>query len=139
MKRAQRTPRLRSTVCGSHKQLYHVGVEPTFLVESDVVTASTNTLFVQLDITTQVLEFYRLRNICTKTNRPAQYLGDASVGNLQYPTDVARPSSRVCQLHDLLSRGVWQRPAIDVHSSQLVDAAVASRGTPKQGSTTHRR
>ncbi|CAB3232125.1 unnamed protein product [Arctia plantaginis] len=67
------------------------------------------------------------------------YLGDASIGNLQYSTDVAGPCARVSQLHDLLSRGVRQRPAIHVHSTQLVDAAVASRGAPEKGSTTHRR
>lgn len=55
---------------------------------------------------------------------PAEDLGDAAVGHLQDAGDVARSGSRVRQLHDLLSRGVWQGPPAHEHAAQLVHAAV---------------
>lgn len=56
---------------------------------------------------------------------PAEYLGDAAVGDLQDPADVAGPRAGVRQLHDLLPRRVRKRSPIDVDPSELVDAAVA--------------
>ena len=55
---------------------------------------------------------------------PAQYLGDAAVGDLEYPGDITGPRSTVSQLHDLLSGGVRQGPAGHEDSAQLVDPAV---------------
>lgn len=60
---------------------------------------------------------------------PAEYLGDASVGDLQDPGDVAGPGAAVGQLDDLLARRVRQRPAVHVHAAQLVHAAVACEQT----------
>ena len=59
---------------------------------------------------------------------PAQYLGDAAVGDLEDPGDVAGPGSTVGQLHDLLSGGVWERSARHEDSTQLVDTAVTFSG-----------
>ena len=56
---------------------------------------------------------------------PSKYLWDASIGDLEYPGDVAWPGALMSQLHNLLSGGVWQRPAIDIDPSQLIDPAVA--------------
>ena len=56
---------------------------------------------------------------------PAEYLGDASIGDLEYPGDVAGPGSLVRQLHDLLPRGVGQRAPVHVDPTQLVNTAVA--------------
>lgn len=64
---------------------------------------------------------------------PAEYLGHATVGDLQYARYVARPGSGVRQLDDLLPRRVRQRATVHVHPAQLVDAAVAGRRTTEQG------
>lgn len=56
---------------------------------------------------------------------PAQYLADASVGNLQDPGNVTGPGPGVGQLHDPLPGGVGQRAATHEDATQLVDAAVA--------------
>ena len=61
------------------------------------------------------------------TLSPAQYLGDAAVGDLEDPGDVAGPGSLVRQLHDLLPRGVGQRAPVHVDAAQLVNTAVACR------------
>ncbi|GIY21057.1 hypothetical protein CDAR_42161 [Caerostris darwini] len=58
---------------------------------------------------------------------PAQYLGDAAVGDLEDARDVARTGAAVRQFHDLLSRGIWQGPPVHVHAAQLVDTAVACK------------
>ena len=56
---------------------------------------------------------------------PAQYLGDAAVGDLEYPGDITGPGTTVSQLHDLLPGGVRQGPPGHEHPAQLVDPAVA--------------
>ena len=55
---------------------------------------------------------------------PSEYLGDAAIGDLEYPGDVTRPRSLVSQLHYLLPGGVRQRPAVDVDAAELVHSAV---------------
>lgn len=55
---------------------------------------------------------------------PSEYFRDASIGDLEDARDVARPGTRVGQLDDLLSGRVRQRSAVDVNSTQLIDAAM---------------
>jgi hypothetical protein len=55
---------------------------------------------------------------------PAEYFGDASVGDLEDARDVAGSGPGVGQLDDLLARRVGQGAAVDVDPSELVDAAV---------------
>lgn len=43
---------------------------------------------------------------------------------LQDPGDVAGPGAAVSEFHDLLPRGVGQRPPVDEHPAELVHAAV---------------
>ena len=73
-----------------------------------------------------------MTRIYSCVHRPAEYLGDAAVGDLEDPGDVAGPGAGVRQLHDLLSRGVGQRPPVHVHPAQLVHPAVPcnNRGYP---------
>ncbi|GIY00630.1 hypothetical protein CEXT_240131 [Caerostris extrusa] len=73
---------------------------------------------------------------------PAQDLGHAAVRDLEDAGDVAGPGAAVGQLHDLLTRGVWQGTTVHVHAAQLVDAAVACKtqhAPSKQISPHHRR
>ena len=56
---------------------------------------------------------------------PSEYLGDASIGDLEDPGDVAGPGALVRELHDLLPRGVGQGPPVHVDAAQLVNTAVA--------------
>lgn len=58
---------------------------------------------------------------------PSEDLGDAAVGDLQDPADVAGPCAGVRQLHDLLPRAVGQRPASYKHPAELVNTAVTCR------------
>lgn len=44
--------------------------------------------------------------------------------HLQDPGDVAGPGAAVSEFHDLLPRGVGQRPPVDEHPAELVHAAV---------------
>ena len=44
--------------------------------------------------------------------------------HLQDSGDVARPRAAVREFHDLLPRGVGQRPPVDEHPAELVHAAV---------------
>ena len=55
---------------------------------------------------------------------PAQYLGDAAVGDLEYPGDITGPGPTVSQLHDLLPGGVRQGTAGHEDPAQLVDPTV---------------
>ena len=62
---------------------------------------------------------------------PAEDFGDASIADLQYARYVARSSTAVSQLDDLLPRGVWQWSAVDVNAAELVNPAVSCSRAPK--------
>jgi len=55
---------------------------------------------------------------------PAENLGDAAIGDLEYAGYVAGAGAAVRQLHDLLPRRVGQRPPVHVDAPQLIHAAV---------------
>ena len=63
----------------------------------------------------------------TDSSLPSEYLRDASIRDLEDPGDVTGPGSLVGELHDLLTSGVRQRPAIDVDPAQLVHPAVSCK------------
>lgn len=60
-------------------------------------------------------------------NSPSEDLGNASVGDLEDPRDIAGPRAGVGQLDNLLPRRVGQWPAVDVNSSELIYAAMPCR------------
>ena len=55
----------------------------------------------------------------------AEDLAHAAVRHLQDAGDVTGPGAAVCELHDPLTGRVRQRTAVDEHTAQLVDTAVA--------------
>lgn len=50
------------------------------------------------------------------------------MGHAKLARNDAWPNAVVGHLHDLVADVVGQRPAVDKHSSELVDSALAERG-----------